>query len=230
MFWFDPLYFLLAAPAILVMLYAQGKVRSAYGKYSQIRNIRGVSGLEAAQILLSACGLSGVRIERGRGLLTDHYDPRTRTLRFSPEIYASPSVASLGIVAHEVGHAIQHHTGYLPLKLRTALVPVANTGTWLGYIFFFLGILIGAANLVWLGVILFSGAVAFALATLPVEYDASRRAKQMLKATGLVSEREYSGVSAVLSAAALTYVAALLQAVANLLYFLIIALGMSRRD
>jgi hypothetical protein len=229
-FFFDPLYLIIAAPALIVMFYAQSKVRSAYGKYSRIRNMKGVTGLEVARILLRAYGLSKVRIQQAGGLLTDHYDPRNRILRFSGEVYASPSVAALGIVAHEVGHALQHHQGYILMKVRTALVPVANIGSYLGYIFFILGIIIGAVNLVWLGVFLFSGAVAFALVTLPVEFDASRKARLMLKGIGLISEEEEKATSAVLSAAALTYVAALLQAVASLFYFLLIALGMSRRQ
>jgi hypothetical protein len=227
MFFFDPLYFLFAAPALLVMFYAQARVRSAYGKYSEVPNMRGITGLEVAQRLVGAFGLQ-VKIEEHPGLLTDHYDPRRKALRFSRDIYNTPSVASLGIVAHEVGHALQDHYGYLPMRLRGALVPVANIGTYMGYIFFILGIVVGASGLVWLGVILFSGAVAFSLATLPVELDASHRARQMLTAAGLVTEEEARGVNAVLSAAALTYVAALLQAVATLMYFVFIAMG-SRR-
>lgn len=228
MFIFDPLYFLLAAPALMVMFYAQARVRSAYGKYSRIRNLKGITGLEAARLLLRTYGLDGVKIEKAEGLLTDHYDPRHKALRFSEGIYASPSVASLGIVAHEVGHALQHHQGYFPMKVRTALVPIANIGSYLGYIFFILGIIIGIADLVWLGVFLFSGAVAFALATLPVEFDASRKAKLMLKGIGLISKEEERATSDILSAAALTYVAALLQAIANFFYFLLTALGMRR--
>jgi hypothetical protein len=209
------------------MFYAQARVRSAYGKYSKVPNATGVTGLEAARRLVGAFGLQ-VKIEEHPGQLTDHYDPRHKRLRFSRDIYATPSVASLGIVAHEVGHALQDHYGYAPMRLRSALVPVANIGTYVGYIFFILGIIVGASGLVWLGVILFSGAVAFSLVTLPVELDASRRARQMLTASGMVTEEESRGVNAVLSAAALTYVAALLQAVATLMYFVFIAMG-SRR-
>ena len=227
---FDPLYLLFAAPALLVMLYAQMKVRSAYGKYSRVRNMRGVTGYEAARTLLSTQGLSQVKIEQAGGLLTDHYDPRGKVLRFSKDVYNSPSVASLGIVAHEIGHALQDKLGYGPMRVRAALVPVANLGSTLGYIFFLLGLFAGIVGLVWVGVALFSGAVLFSLVTLPVELDASRRARHMLDATGLVSVEEHQAASAVLSAAALTYVGALLQAVASLAYFVFLALGMSRRD
>src|SRR3990170_5243010 len=226
---FDPLYLLFAAPALLVMLYAQMKVRSAYGKYSQVKNMRGVTGYEAARTLLSTQGLSQVKIEQAGGLLTDHYDPRGKVLRFSKDVYNSPSVASLGIVAHEIGHALQDKLGYGPMRVRAALVPAANVGSSLGYIFFILGIIVGVVGLVWVGVALFSGAVLFSLVTLPVELDASRRAKRMLQDTGLVvSAEEGRATSAVLSAAALTYVAALLQAVASLAYFVFLAMGLSR--
>ncbi|MDP6346735.1 MAG: zinc metallopeptidase [Dehalococcoidia bacterium] len=227
MFFFDPMYLLFAAPAMLVMLYAQARVRSAYGKYAKVPNMSRVNGLDVARKLVGAFGLQ-VMIEEHPGTLTDHYDPRRKALRFSRDIYNTPSVASLGIVAHEVGHALQDHYGYAPMRLRSALVPVTNIGTKVGYVFFFLGIIIGMSGFVWLGIILFSAAVLFSLATLPVELDASRRAKQMLTAAGLVTEEESQGVNAVLSAAALTYVAALLQAVATLLYFVYIAMG-SRR-
>ncbi|MBE0415705.1 MAG: zinc metallopeptidase [Dehalococcoidia bacterium] len=227
-------FILLIIPAFLIVLYAQRKVRSAYNKYSKVANMHGITGTEAAQRLLRMNGLLDVKLEGTRGNLTDHYDPRHRVLRLSRGVSGSPSVAALGIVAHEVGHAVQHSVSYAPLKVRSALVPAANLGSWLGFIFFILGLLVyGASEIygmtfVWVGVGLFSAAVAFALVTLPVEYDASRRGKVMLQASGLVSERELEGVSSVLSAAALTYVAAFIQALAYLLYFVLIALGMRR--
>jgi len=231
MFFFDPVYLLFAAPALLVMFYAQAKVRSAYGKYSRVRNMKGITGYEAARTLLGVHGLGDVKIEEHPGVLTDHYDPRKKVLRFSRDIYGSASVASLGIVAHEIGHALQDRLGYAPMRLRAALVPAANVGSSLGYIFFILGIIVGVAGLTWAGVALFSAGVLFSLVTLPVELDASRRAKQMLQATGLVvSAEEGRATSAVLSAAALTYVAALLQAVSSLAYFVFLAMGLSRRD
>ena len=229
------LYIICMAPALIFMFYAQSKVTSTYKKYSRIANMRGITGLEAARTLLRINGLNDIKIEGTKGKLTDHYDPRHKVLRLSAEVYGNPSVAALGIVAHEVGHAVQDITGYSFLKLRSSLVPVANIGTKLGYLFFFLGFILyifGASfgvNLVWVGIVLFSAAVAFALVTLPVEYNASNRARKMLYSSGLVSEQESQAASAVLSAAALTYVAALLQAVSNLLYFVLVALGMGRR-
>lgn len=230
MFFFDPLYLLFALPPLALMIYAQIKVRSTYGKFSKLRNMRGVTGLEVARTLLHSQGLSHVRIEQGQGLLSDHYDPRGKVLRFSPEVYNSASVAALGIVAHEIGHALQDHKKYVPMTVRSALVIPANIGTYAGYIFFILGIIIGVSGLVWVGVALFSAAVLFSLVTLPVELDASHRARKMLLSQGLVAQAEYNGASAVLTAAALTYVASLLQAVASLLYYVFVVLGMGRRD
>ena len=230
MFYFDPMWFVFALPALLVMLYAQFKVSTAYNKYSKVANTQGITGAQAAQILLRAAGLAQVGVERTGGRLSDHYDPRKKVLRLSEGVYSSPSVAALGIVAHEVGHAVQDQVGYIPMRIRGGLVPVANVGSYLGYILFILGIFTQAMGLVWLGILLFSGAAAFTLVTLPVEWNASNRARAMLLNTGLVTLEENRAVGAVLSAAALTYVAALLQAVANLLYFISIALGLSRRD
>ncbi|HLB13004.1 MAG TPA: zinc metallopeptidase, partial [Dehalococcoidia bacterium] len=161
---------------------------------------------------------------------TDHYDPRSKTLRLSQGVYDTPSVAALGIVAHEVGHAVQDHSGYLPLRFRSGLVPLANIGSTLSFILFILGLVVRQAGLIWLGVALFSMAVVFALVTLPVELNASRRARAMLANTGLVSLQEMDATKAVLSAAALTYVAALLQSVGQLMYFVFAALGMGGRD
>ena len=234
MLFFDPIYFLFMLPPILFMLYAQRKVSSTYKKYSRVGNMRGVTGVQAAQALLRANRLSDVSIERTRGQLTDHYDPRHKVLRLSQGVHTSSSVAALGIVAHEVGHAVQDNVGYAPMRLRSALVPVASLGTNLGYIFVILGFILyafGAAfgySIAWIGVVLFAGAVLFSLVTLPVEYNASSRARQMLRSTGLVSAKEYNAASAVLSAAALTYVAALLQAMATLAYFVFALLGMRR--
>ena len=228
------LWLILVLPAFGLVLYAQGKVRSAFNKYSKVANMRGVTGQEVALQLLRANGLHDVRLEAARGNLGDHYDPRHRVLRLSRGVAGQASVAAVGIAAHEVGHAVQHQVGYAPLKVRGALVPMANVGSWLGYAFFFLGLIIyifGSAfglTFIWVGIGLFSAAVAFALITLPVEYNASSRARAMLTANGLVSERDMEGVSSVLSAAALTYVAAFIQAVAYLLYFVLIALGLRR--
>ena len=227
---FDPMYLLFAAPALIVMLYAQYKVSSTYKKYSKVGNLQKKSGADIALLLLQANGLGDIRVEETKGVLTDHYDPRSKKLRLSKDVYRVSSVSAMGIVAHEVGHAIQDNLGYIPMKIRGALVPVANAGTWLGYGCFLVGILLSVTNLVWAGVILFSGAVIFALITLPVEFNASVRARQMLKSNGLVTTAESDGASAVLSAAALTYVAALLQAVSSLVYYIFVATGMSRRE
>jgi Zn-dependent membrane protease YugP len=227
---FDPMYLLFAAPALFVMLYAQWRVSSTYKKYSKIPNMQKKTGADMALLLLRANGLSDVKVEETKGVLTDHYDPRKKMLRLSKNIYRLSSVSAMGIVAHEVGHALQDSVGYFPMRVRGALVPVANVGTWLGYGCFILGIFLSVANLVWAGVILFSGAVVFALVTLPVEFNASVRARQILKSNGLVTTAESDGVSAVLSAAALTYVAALLQAVSSLMYYVFVATGMSRRE
>lgn len=228
--YFDPMYLVFALPALILAFFAQYKVRSTYAKYSRVRNMRGLSGLDAARWLLGASGLSHVSVEGAPGRLSDHYDPRQKVLRLSREVAYSQSVAALGIVAHEVGHALQDQTNYAFLRLRTGLVPVVNLGSYLGFILFFIGILLQRSGLIWLGIIFFSGSVVFAFLTLPVEWDASRRALQMLRAGGMVDSREVQGAQAVLSAASLTYVAALAQAISSLLYYIFIALGMRRRD
>jgi len=230
MFYFDIRYLLFSLPALVLALFAQWKVQSAYRKYSRIRNMRNLSGLEAARWLLRANELGDVSVQGTRGVLSDHYDPRKKVLRLSRGVAESRSVAALGIVAHEVGHAVQDQVDYAPLRVRSGLVPVVNLGTWMGMILFFVGIVIQLSGLVWLGIIFFSGSVVFALVTLPVEQDASRRALQMLRADGLVGTTDLQGVQSVLSAASLTYVAALAQAVSQLLYFVFLATGMSRRD
>jgi Zn-dependent membrane protease YugP len=234
MFFFDPVWFLIMLPPFIFMIYAQVKVNSAFKKYSKVANSQRITGVEAAGVLLRANDLSNVRVEGVKSKLGDHYDPSKKVLRLSPAVANTPSVAALGIVAHEVGHAVQDKTGYAFLRFRTSLVPAANLGSTLGYIFVILGLLLVmfgtkfGMTVVWAGVFLFSLAVIFSLVTLPVEFNASNRARQMLRSTGMVSTQEYNGASAVLSAAALTYVAATLQAIAQLFYFVMIALG-SRR-
>lgn len=228
MFFFDPMYFVFALPPMLLVLWAQAKVKGAYARYSQIRNMANLTGAQVARILLRDRGLDAVGVEMVDGDLTDHYDPASKTLRLSPGVYSTPSVAAMGIVAHEVGHAVQDQVGYAPLKLRAALVPAVNIGSTMGYLFFLAGLFINWTGLVWLGIAFFSLGVVFALVTLPVEFNASNRALALLKGNGLVSVEEYEGANAVLSAAALTYVAAVAQALGNLLYFVWIAMG--RRD
>ena len=231
MFYFDPLYLVFALPALLLAFYAQFRVQSAYRKYSQKSNWRGISGLEVARYLLSSVGLNHVRVEGTPGQLTDHYDPRSGTLRLSSQAARSRSVAALGIVAHEVGHAMQDAQAYAPLRWRTGLVPAVNIGSWLGPILFLIGFLMRAPSLAWVGVLFFAGSAVFALVTLPVELNASGRALQMLRTAGLVTGgQEMEGVKSVLNAAALTYVAALAQALSTLLYYVFLLTGFSRDE
>jgi len=236
MFFFDPLWFLIMLPPFIFMIYAQTKVNSAFKKYSKVANSQRITGAEAARTLLRANGLNNVKIEGVKGRLGDHYDPSKKVLRLSPAVANNPSVAALGIVAHEVGHAVQDKVGYAFLRFRTSLVPAASLGSNLGFIFVILGFIIYIFSrgsefgpmVVLAGIILFAMAVLFSLITLPVEYNASNRARQMLRSTGMVSTQEYNAASAVLSAAALTYVAAMLQAVAQLFYFVLMFMGMRR--
>ncbi len=228
MFFFDPMYFVFALPALLLAFYAQMKVKSSYAKYLKVPNMRGINGEQAARSLLSANGLDYVNVEGIPGELTDHYDPRSKTLRLSAGVARSSSVAAVGIVAHEVGHAVQDAKAYTPLRLRAGLVPVVNLGSWLGPIIFLAGLFMQSSGLAWMGVILFGGTAVFALVTLPVELDASRRALKMLETNGLVGVQDAKGAKSVLQAAALTYVAALAQALSTLLYYALLASGMNR--
>ncbi len=228
---FDPRYLLFMAPAFLLMMIVQWYVKSAYNQWSKVPARSRMSGAQAAQRLIQRGGLYGVRIEGVQGQLTDHYDPRDKVLRLSAGVYQSSSVAALAIAAHELGHAMQDQEGYFPLRLRAALVPAVNIGSYLGWILIVIGLVLNFVNLAWLGVIVFSGGALFALATLPVEFNASARAKQLLSDTGIImSEEEMRGVNKVLNAAALTYVAALVTAVMQLLYWVTIVLGMGGRQ
>ena len=229
MFFFDPLYLLFSLPAILLVLFAQWKVKSAYNKYTKVPNERGMTGEQAAQRLLMVNGLNGVNVEGIPGDLTDNYDPRSKTLRLSAGVAKVASVASLGIVAHEIGHAMQDKTGYLPLKVRGAIVPAVQLGSTLGPILVLAGILIRFTGLAWVGVGVFSLALVFSVITLPVEIDASRRALAMLTSNGLVSRFEADGVKTVLTAAALTYIAAVAQALSQILYYVFILTGSGGR-
>jgi Zn-dependent membrane protease YugP len=189
-----------------------------------------MSGAEAARRMLQSAGVNDVKVEPVQGFLSDHYDPRTRTLRLSPGVYKSDSVAAMGIACHEAGHALQHAQGYAALKLRTALVPVASIGSMLAWPMMFGGMLLNMANLLLLGVIAFSLMVVFQMVTLPVEFDASNRAKRQIRTLGIIqSDREAGGVSAVLNAAALTYVAAAITALMQLVYFAMRAGLLGRR-
>ncbi len=230
MFFFDPMYFVFVLPALLLAFYAQIKVQGAYAKWLQVQNTRGMSGLEAARYLLSANQLGDINVEGIPGRLTDHYDPRSRTLRLSQEVANGRSVASLAIVAHEVGHAVQDAVGYQPMKLRGFIVPAVTVGSWVGPLLFFVGFLLRSTPLAWVGVILFGGTALFALVTLPVELNASARALAMLRDDGMIAaDDEVSGAKSVLSAAALTYVAALAQTLMTLLYYVFLLSGSSRR-
>ncbi|ACM05660.1 zinc metallopeptidase [Thermomicrobium roseum] len=230
MFYFDPLYFVFLAPALLLMLYAQWRVRSVIGKYGEIPNRLGLTGAQVARAILDRNGLFDVPVELTPGELTDHYDPLRRVVRLSEPVYYGRSVAALGVAAHETGHAIQHKVGYVPLQLRTAIVPAVNIGTNIGWILMLLGIVIGISGLAWVGVILFSLGTLFALLTLPVEFDASRRALALLTTMGIVDRTEEGQAREVLNAAALTYVAGLVMAVLNLLYWISLVSGMRRSE
>jgi Zn-dependent membrane protease YugP len=237
MFFFDPMYFLIMIPPLIFMLYAQSKVNSTFKKYSNVLNSQHLTGAAAAERLLRANGLMNVKVEGVQSKLGDHYDPGKKVLRLSPSVANSASVAALGVVAHEVGHAVQDKTGYAFMRFRTSFVPAANLGSTLGYICVILGFIIYmfsrsefGLTIALTGIFLFSLAVIFSLITLPVEYNASNRARQMLQSTGLVSVQELNGASAVLSAAALTYVAATLQAAAQLFYYIMLFMGMRGRD
>lgn len=225
---FDPVYWLMIGPVVLLALWAQGAVKGRFQKYSQIPVRSGVSGAEAARQMLRAGGINDVTIERAQGFLSDHYDPKTKTVRLSPAVHDGRSLAALGVACHEVGHAYQHARNYSPLVVRNALVPL-SFGSNLGIIFLIIGIALNMMSLAIIGFLFFAVMVAFQLINLPVEFNASTRAKEYLATSGLVmAGPEAAGVSKVLSAAAMTYVAATAQAVVQLLYFALIIFG--RRD
>lgn len=229
MFYFNPLYLVFALPALLLALIAQWRVQAAVNKYSRVQTGRGATGARVARAILDGYGLQNVAVERTGGFLGDHYDPLSRKLRLSPEVHDTPSVAAVGIAAHEAGHALQHAEGYWPLQVRSAIVPVVQFGSFLGPLVFMLGFLLNFTGLAWAGVLLFAGVALFALITLPVEFDASRRAKELLAGQGYVWGEELTGVSRVLDAAALTYVAGLAQALSTLLYYVFLLTGGRRR-
>jgi Zn-dependent membrane protease YugP len=226
---FDPTYMLFMIPAFILMIIAQSYVNGAYKKWSQVVSRSHFTGAQAAERLISAGGLN-VTVDGVRGKLTDNYDPRQKVLHLSEGVYNSTSVAALAIAAHELGHAMQDRDGYFPLQLRAALIPAVNIGSYLGWILIFIGMLLRQTNLAYLGVLVFSGGAIFALATLPVELNASSRAKALLTNTGMIiGDDEQRGMNNVLNAAALTYVAALVAAVMQLLYFVSLVGGIGRR-
>jgi Zn-dependent membrane protease YugP len=217
----DPLYFLFLIPPLLLSVWASFKTRSAFNKYSKVRVMTGLTGAEAARRLLERAGISDVKVVPTRGYLSDHYNPMTKTLALSEQVYGTPSVAAVGVACHEAGHAIQHAKGYGPLWLRSLLVPTANIGSKLGYMGMLVGLIFAWKGLVLLGAVLFSAVILFQVVTLPVEFDASARAKRLAVEYGVVTGQERSGVDSVLNAAALTYVAAAISSLAQLLYFLV---------
>lgn len=228
---FNPIYLLFALPALLLGLYAQYRVKSAFGQYSRVRNQSGMTGAQAARRILDASGLLNVMVERSQGMLSDHYDPRSKTLRLSPEVYESPTVAAVGVAAHEAGHALQDQAHYAPLRLRSAMVPAVQLGSWLGPIIFMVGLVLASrvgTGVAWFGLVVFAITALFTLVTLPVEFDATKRAKQLLVTQGILGQQEMVGVNKVLDAAALTYVAAAIQAVMTLLYYAYILMGRRR--
>jgi len=243
MFFFDPTYLCFMAPAFLLMLLTSWYVKSAYNKWSRVRVRSGLTGAQAAQRLITSGGysnnawgvqtgggLAGVQIHRIGGNLTDNYDPRTKILNLSQGVADVPSVAAVAVAAHELGHAMQDADDYFPMRFRSALVPMVNIGSWLGWILIIVGLLLQYAQLAWIGVLVFSGGALFALATLPVELNASARAKRLLAETGIVSgQDEINGVNNVLNAAALTYVAGLATALLQLLYFVSLVGGLGGR-
>jgi Zn-dependent membrane protease YugP len=218
---FDPLYIIMIVPALILSVYAQIKVKSTYAKFSKVSTYRGITGAQAAREILRSSGVHGVDIELTRGFLSDHYDPRSRVLRLSESVYSGDSIASVGVAAHEAGHAIQHAHGYAPLKLRSALVPISSLGSNLAWPLLIIGFIFMAQSLILAGIIFFSLAVLFQIVTLPVEFNASSRALQALPASGILSDTEVRGARKVLSAAALTYVAAATAAILQLVYFLL---------
>lgn len=239
MFYWDPMYFVISLPALILALYAQWRVQAALSKFSQVRTWRGLSGAQVARAMLDEHQLYDVSVEETGGLLSDHYDPRARALRLSSNTFRSNSVAAVGVAAHEAGHALQHAQGSLMLQVRTALVPVVQFGSYLGPLVFMIGFWMAWLSramadlgyyISWLGVLLFGAVVVFSLVTLPVEYDASRRAKAWLAQGYAADQSELAGVNQMLNAAALTYVAALWQAISTMLYYIFLLTGVRRRD
>lgn len=225
---FDPVYLLFALPGLIVAALASFYVKSTFSEYSHHQASSGLTGAEAAAQMLHRAGIYDVRIERVEGFLSDHYDPTSRTLRLSPGVYDSDSLSAIGVACHEAGHALQHAASYGPLGLRSTLVPVTNISSWLSYIVILIGFIFQSGGMVMFGAILFSAVVLFSIVTLPVEWDASSRAKEMMVTAGIVSPAERDNAGKVLNAAFLTYVAAVLSALLTLLYYLFRAAGMNR--
>ncbi|MCB6364681.1 zinc metallopeptidase [Intestinibacillus massiliensis] len=227
---FDMYYLVLIVPCVILALWAQMRVKSTFNKYSQVRNRRGVTGAQAAEAVLRANGVTGVRFERVAGNLTDHYDPRSNVIRLSAPVYDSASVAAIGVACHEAGHAVQYAVNYAPIKLRAAIVPVTQFGSTLSWPLLLIGLLFNSDLMIFAGILLFSLSTLFQLITLPVELDASRRALAAIRSGYLLDEEEYPMAKKTLWAAAMTYVAALAMSLAQLLRLLLIFGGRRRND
>ena len=235
-FYYNPAFFCLFMVALILGFVAQAAVKSRFNKYAKVRTMRGLTGAQAAREILDANGLYDVTVEETRGFLSDHYDPRSRTLRLSPDVARQPSISAVGVAAHEAGHALQHAKGYVPLKLRSAMVPAVQLGTWLGPLVIISGLGLEffmqatglGMTIAWLGVGLYALVAFFSVVTLPVELDASSRAKKLLYQYNIVDKQELSGVSSVLNAAAWTYVVAAIAALIELARWIFILMG--RRD
>jgi Zn-dependent membrane protease YugP len=217
---FDPVYFVFILPGLALSMWASFRVKRAFNKYSKIRSRRGLTGAEAAAELLRSAGITDVSIVRAHGVLSDHYNPVTKKLALSEPVYDSDSIAAVGVATHEAGHAIQHASHYAPLWLRSALVPTANIGSSIGYFVMLGGLFLASTNMVLVGAVLFSAVLLFQIVTLPVEFNASSRAKALVVQHGIIAPDERAGIDAVLNAAALTYVAAAVSSLLTLLYFL----------
>lgn len=228
-FYFDYYYIILVVPVIIASLIIQARLKSTYAKYSRVRNSRGITGAQAAQIVLGYYGVHDVTIEHVSGKLSDHYDPRSKVIRLSDGVFNSSSIAAVGIACHEAGHAAQHAEAYAPIKWRNLILPVCNIGSTLSMPLLIAGIIFGFEPLVWIGIGFFSFVAIFQLITLPVEFNASRRALSVIETNGLLSFEEKNGAAKVLKVAALTYVAALASSVAQLLRLILLYGGGRRR-
>ena len=236
MFFYDPTFLCFIIPALVLGFIAQAAVKSKFNKYARVRTMRGLTGAQVARQILDTNGLYDVAVEETRGFLSDHYDPRSRTLRLSPEVARTPSISAVGVAAHETGHALQHAKGYIPLQLRSFMVPAVQIGSWLGPLVIISGILLEALlrastlgfAIAWFGVGLYALVALFSLVTLPVELDASARAKRLLYQYSIVDKQELAGVSSVLNAAAWTYIVAAIAALLQLARWVFILTG--RRD
>jgi Zn-dependent membrane protease YugP len=231
-YYWDPTYILVVIGAVICMI-ASARVKGTFNKYSQLRSMSGMNGAQVAQRVLQAAGIYDVQVRHVSGSLTDHYDPRTKTVNLSDSVYNATSVAALGVAAHECGHAIQHAKNYAPLSIRSALVPIANFGSMLAWPVILIGLLFNTRSsglIIDIGILLFSAAVLFQLVTLPVEFDASRRALVMLRTQGILADDELKYTRRVLKSAALTYVASAAAAILQLLRIILITNGRRRDD